>query len=260
VSQNQPESSSGLGLKIGGVIALALVGILYFAFARSDTPMPEAPKPPADLPQAEAQPHDTLQEKPMQERPGNMNIGGTTEGEEIEKSARLAATPIQRPAAQPPGIAALPRRDRPAAPAETGADPAANDDADPEDLPTLRQMALTDPDPERRLTAVTLLGVSENSEAIPILAQALSDQEEDVRMEAVLALADFTDEAPVQALEIALSDPSPDVRYEALDVLSDIETPEAYQAIKGALDDPDDDVRELAELLSELYADEEYAQ
>jgi HEAT repeat protein len=79
-------------------------------------------------------------------------------------------------------------------------------------------------------------------------------------MEAVLALADFTDEAPVQALEIALSDPSPDVRYEALDVLSDIETPEAYQAIKRALDDPDDDVRELAELLSELYADEDYAQ
>ena len=74
-----------------------------------------------------------------------------------------------------------------------------------------------------------------------------------------LALADFTDEAPVEQLIIALSDPSADVRYEALDVLSDIETAEAYEAIKKARNDTDEDVRELAQLLSELYADEEYA-
>lgn len=256
MSQNQPESSSGLGLKIGGVIAVALVGVLYLAFAGSGpeveskpAPQEEAPAPRSDNP---------MQGKSMQDRPADMHLGGPAEGEQIEERGRLEATPIQKPAAQPPGAANLPRREQ--APAEMPADSAANDEGDPEDLPTLKQMALTDPDPERRLTAVTLLGVSENAEAIPILAQALSDQEEDVRMEAVLALADFVDDAPVQALEIALSDPSPDVRYEALDVLSDIETPEAYQAITRARDDPDDDVRELAELLSELYADEEYAQ
>jgi hypothetical protein len=259
VSQKQPESSSGLGLKIGAVIAVALVGILYVAFVRS---APPAPPVEPEAVQPESRPTAGFEAKPAPDKPGDMQLGGTGEaeaaGEEIEKKAQLEATPIQRPGAQPPGIAALPRRDNPARQAPV--EPGNTEDADPEDLPTLKQMALTDPDPERRVTAVTLLGVSENTDAIPILAQALSDQEEDVRMEAVLALADFVDEAPVQALEIALSDPSADVRYEALDVLSDIETPEAFQAIKRALDDPDEDVRELAELLAELYGEEEYAQ
>lgn len=248
MSQNQPQSPSGLGLKIGGVLAVALVGVLYFAWARSPSPGgPDNTKPETSLPQTQ----------PMQDRPVDLQLGAGGD-DEIEQRARLDATPIQRSGAPPPGIGAQPRRN--AAPVESGTDSVGADDADPEDLPTLRQMALTDPDPDRRLTAVTLLGVSENPDAIAILAQTLSDQDEDVRMEAVLALADFTDAAPVQALEIALSDPSPDVRYEALDVLSDIETPEAYQAIKRAMDDPDDDVRELAELLAELYAEEEYAQ
>jgi len=255
VSQNQPESSSGLGLKIGAVIAVALVGILYVAFVRSTPPAPPEEIKPE---QPESPPTTAFEAKPVPDKPGDMQIGGASEGEEIEEKAHLKATPIQRPGAQPPGIAPLPRRDNPAKGPTT--EPGNTEDADPEDLPTLKQMALTDPDPERRVTAVTLLGVSENTDAIPILAQALSDQEEDVRMEAVLALADFVDEAPVQALEIALSDPSADVRYEALDVLSDIETPEAFQAIKRALDDPDDDVRELAELLAELYGEEDYAQ
>ena len=42
-------------------------------------------------------------------------------------------------------------------------------------------MALEDNDAERRLAAVTLLGASDDPQAIPILAQALQDQEEDSR-------------------------------------------------------------------------------
>lgn len=131
-------------------------------------------------------------------------------------------------------------------------------DENPEDIPTLRRVALEDPDPERRLAAVTLLGISDNPAAIPVLAEVLSDEDENVRMEAVLSLADFTDEAPVDALSQALSDPSADIRYEALDVLSDIETREAKLAVQRALNDPDEDVRELAEIILEMWEDEEF--
>lgn len=251
------ETSSGLGLKIGAAVAVLVVGVAYF-FYPSSKPVAE-PEPPAPQARPDARPKNPLQAKPMQMEPED---AGTADepGEAIKPRAEIPATPMQRPA----GPAGVPGRARSAPAGQAAREPAAPDsadadEADPEDLPTLKQMALSDPDPERRLTAVTLLGVSENKDAIPILTAALSDQDEDVRMEAVLALADFTEDGPVEALEIALSDPSADVRYEALDVLSDIETPEAYQAIKKALNDPDEDVRELAQLLIELYADEEYA-
>jgi hypothetical protein len=258
VSETQ-ETSSGLGLIIGGVLVVLLVGILYFAYSGSDTP-PSVDIPAPQTGMSESAPKNPFQAKPMQDQPAD--VGATDEpGQEIKPRAGIAATPMQRPA-PPAGMAGRARQEtgEPAQGAQNPPEIADLDEADPEDLPTLKQMALNDPDPERRLTAVTLLGVSENKDAIPILAAALSDQEEDVRMEAVLALADFVDDAPVEALEIALSDPSADVRYEALDVLSDIETPEAYEAMKKALNDPDEDVRELAQLLAELYADEAYAQ
>lgn len=258
MSKNQPEASSALGLKIGGAVVVVVVAALYFTLSGSET-QPEAPPPPASVP--EARPNTAFQGQ-QQGRPANMapEIGADADAEPdepIEAAAGLRATPKQRPFGQP-GTGGEARRDRPMS--QRDDDPIDLDEDELEDIPTLRAMALSDPDPERRLTAVTLLGVSENKDAIPVLAQALSDQEEDVRMEAVLALADFADEAPVQALEIALSDPSADVRYEALDVLSDIETPEAYQAIKRARSDPNEDVSELAEILTELYDEEDYAQ
>jgi len=145
---------------------------------------------------------------------------------------------------------------RPVAPAGIDLDDIDPLDENPDDIPTLRRVALEDPDPERRLAAVTLLGISDNPEAIPVLAEVLRDEDENVRMEAVLSLADFTDEAPVDALSQALSDPSPDIRYEALDVLSDIETPEAKAVIQRALNDPDEDVRELAEIILEMWEDD----
>jgi hypothetical protein len=254
VSQQQAETSSGLGLKIGAVIIVLLIAVVYFARS-GDEPLPVEPQSleqPADTGLSETRPNSAFQGQPI---PGRAVAPAEQAPEEVDTAAKLRATPMQRPLGQAPKVAGQARGEMAA-----GSEPAEIDDDSLEDIPTLKQMALYDPDPERRLTAVTLLGVSENKEAITILAQALSDQDEDVRMEAVLALADFSDEAPVEALEIALSDPSADVRYEALDVLSDIETPEAYRAMKRALDDPDEDVRELAEILIELYDDEEYAQ
>ena len=118
---------------------------------------------------------------------------------------------------------------------------------DTDDISAMRQIALGDQDPDRRELAVTVLGGSENPEAIPVLAEALSDTAEEVRMAALQALSDFTDEPPVEAIESALNDPAPDIRFEALTILADIGGERARNAVERALNDPDEDVRDLAE-------------
>jgi hypothetical protein len=120
-------------------------------------------------------------------------------------------------------------------------------DEDPDDIPSLRRMALEDADAERRLAAVTLLGASDDPQAIPILAQALQDQDEEVRLAAIQSLADATGEVPISVLgNAALNDPSPDNRYEALEVLSDLGGDAARSYIERATHDPDEDVSEFA--------------
>jgi hypothetical protein len=133
----------------------------------------------------------------------------------------------------------------------------AADEPDADDIPGLSRAALQDPDAERRLAAITLLGATEDPQAIPALTQALSDQDEEVRMAALQALSDYTDEPPVEAIESALNDPSADIRFEAVDVLSDIGGDRARSAVERALNDPDEDVRALAEGILDI--DETYA-
>lgn len=129
-------------------------------------------------------------------------------------------------------------------------------DADPDDLPALKEIALNDPDPDRRLTAVTLLGASDDPQAIPILGEALKDADEEVRLAAIQSLADMTEGVPVDLLgTAALSDPSPDNRYEALEALADTGDPAARPYLERALQDPDEDVASLAESLLELDGD-----
>jgi HEAT repeats len=125
-------------------------------------------------------------------------------------------------------------------------------DEDVDDLPAMTKIALEDSDPDRRMTAITLLGTSENPEAIPVLAKALSDQDEEVRMAALQALSDFTDEPPVEAIQSALSDPAADIRFEALTILADVGSEPARIAIEKALNDTDPDVRNLAEGILDL--------
>jgi hypothetical protein len=125
-------------------------------------------------------------------------------------------------------------------------------DEDPDDIPTMKKIALGDKDPDRRLAAVTMLGASEDPDAIPALTQALSDSDEEVRMAALQALSDFTDEPPVDAIENALNDPDPDIRFEALGVLADVGGEPARNAIEKALNDPDEDVRNLAKGIMDL--------
>jgi HEAT repeat protein len=125
---------------------------------------------------------------------------------------------------------------------------------DTDDIPAMTRIALGDQDPDRRSTAVTVLGGSDDPAAIPVLEQALSDNDEDVRMAALQALSDFTDEPPVEAIESALNDAAPDIRFEALSILADIGGERARDAVEKALNDPDEDVRDLAEGIMDLEA------
>ena len=139
------------------------------------------------------------------------------------------------------------------APPMPGAEDQADDDQDPDDIPGLKKMALEDGDAERRLAAVTLLGASDDPQAIPILAQALQDQDEEVRLAAIQSLADVTGDVPVDVIgSAALNDPSADNRYEALEVLSDVGDAASRAYIEKALNDPDEDVRSLAEGILDL--------
>lgn len=238
----QTGSSNATVAVVVAVIAVAVIG---FYFLRSGSPT-ATPGAPAVVVDGLAKPEE------------RGNARGDVAGQAPAEGGRLGAfsgLPAQRLRRDLPGDEGAARPAGRAPVAGGGPDPL---DENPEDIPTLRHVALEDPDPERRLAAVTLLGISDNPAAIPVLAEVLSDEDEDVRMEAVLSLADFTDEAPVDALTRALSDPSPDIRYEALDVLSDIETREAKIAVQRALNDPDEDVRELAEIILEMWEDEEF--
>lgn len=223
------------------VIAVAVVAIGLFVFRSGSTPTSPAPVVSVDGLRATPAGADA---------PGARGDAGAVDSEGGRLGA-FSGLPAQRLRRELPAEGTE-RRPAPAGMPDD-VDPL---DEDPEDIPTLRLVALEDPDPERRLAAITLLGISDDPAAIPVLAEALADEDENVRMEAVLSLADFTDEAPVDALSRALSDPSPDVRYEALDVLSDIETREAKRAVERALNDPDEDVRELAEIILEMWDDD----
>ncbi len=121
-----------------------------------------------------------------------------------------------------------------------------------EDIGALTKVAFGDPDPERRLAAVTLLSATEDPQVITVLARSLADQNEEVRMAALQALSDFTGEAPTVAIESALHDASPDIRYEAVSMLAEVGTERARTAIQQALTDPDEDVRFLAESVLEM--------
>lgn len=232
-------------LAVAAVVALAAVIVVGVFFFQSE-PEPQAVAP-VNIPGAA-----TTGDSFGQARGPGFGTADRATAAGAASDAEVAAPDVRRNVE-----AESMRKQRPAGSAPPRPAGEADLDDDPEDFPSLRRVALEDADPERRLTAVTLLGISENAEAVPVLAEALNDEDEEVRMEAVLALADFTDEAPVAAmLSQALSDPSAEIRYEALDVLSDIETAEAKAAVTKALDDPDEDVRELAEIILEMWIDE----
>jgi|ERR1700687_1104191 len=239
------------GIVVGGVIALAVfVFVLRSVRHTGSRPGEEEGGKTSES----AKRGDRVEQRLQQLREAHARGAQGTEAGQIEARAGVPANPNRmKPHGAAGGAdmgAGTGVGNQPNVPAD-GGDP--GPDGDPEDIPTLKKLALEDPDPERRLTAVTLLGASEDAEAIPVLAQALSDQDEEVRLAAIQSLADFTGDAPVDALQkVVESDPSADNRYEALEVLSDIGGDRARAAIERALSDSDEDVKGLAEGILDL--------
>jgi hypothetical protein len=177
-------------------------------------------------------------------RQGN-SAGAESAGGKIETRARIAPNPNRFPPSRGTTGQTAPAASN--APDTSNSDEA-NGDVDADDIPALKNIALKDSDPERRLAAVTMLGASEDPDVVPTLAQALSDKDDEVRMAAIQSLSDFTGDAPVDLLStVVVNDPSADNRYEALQALSDIGGERAVAAMQKALNDPDEDVRSLAE-------------
>jgi len=225
-------------VKLGAGVAVAVLALLLVSRMGRQ---PEAPPSTEDVVPVHGsmKEGDRIQQRLDQIRASHAAKSNPDAGGKIAaRDGAPAAKNMQRPRGSDAAGAAVP---------PDAAEDAPPFDEDPDDIPALKTIALGDPDPERRLSAVTMLGASEDPQVIPMLAQALSDQDEEVRMAALQALSDFTDEPPVEAIESALNDPSPDIRFEALDVLSDIGGERVQAAVEKALNDPDEDVRSLAE-------------
>jgi hypothetical protein len=233
-----------------GIAAIFVVLVVVVRFGLRSGQPPTEPQPSArDAMQQSDRVRQRLEEL-RATRPGvpRADMGAREEkGGRIQAREGITARPLRNMPSAPGGRATGQASKAEANPPAGNAPDTAPFDEDPEDIPTLKVLALQDPDPDRRLTAVTMLGATEDPQAIPILAQALSDSDEEVRMAALEGLSDFTDEPPVEAIENAINDPSADIRFEAVSVLSDIGGDRARRAIEKALNDEDEDVRTLAE-------------
>lgn len=158
-----------------------------------------------------------------------------------------------RPAgATPPAAEA--ERDRPTAAAEAAKRVTQALD---ENFEELKQVALTDPDPDERINALWSLSVGDEATALPVLASALHDGDREVRLAAVQELGGLEDErAVVDSLSIALRDNDAEVRAEAVRLIGDTEDPRAAALAGRLLNDPDDEVREEAKGVVEAAEDE----
>ncbi len=258
-SANAPRSGVPLWLPLALIAVCLAAGVWYLS--SGNPPAPESPAQISDGPDSTEGDARARAERRLRElRAAHEQASGSAR----EQKAPGREHPGEGGAFRVPGGSSAggaakvrPKMGASAAGSDAGeVAPVEQDDPDPDDIPALKRMALEDPDPDRRLAAVTLLGASDDPQAIPILAEVLKDQDEEVRLAAIQSLADMTGDVPVEVLgNAALSDPSPDNRYEALEALADLGGPAARSYIEKALHDPDEDVASLAESLLELGQD-----
>jgi hypothetical protein len=240
-----------------GAAAVAAVGLIVI-FLRPTSP-PEEPEGGRPPPQPVARQPLRLSERL---RPGAADRPLSADRPPAVQDRRITVPGAVAPA---PVVREVPTRALPPAPemkpesvGDAGSPPEDGDLEDyAEDVPMLTRVVIGDPDPERRLTAVELLGATEDPQVVTVLARALADEDEEVRMAALQALSDFTGETPALAIENALRDPSADIRYEALTMLAEVGGERARGAVERALNDPDEDVRTLAQSLLELQHPEQ---
>jgi len=245
-------SSNVLKVAAGAVLALLLI-VFLFSSGEEGESSPQPPEIDADAAEAVRQRLGKLEPSNLQDEPGEP-AQAVDAMENAPAPQRPAAARPTQPAMQRPGssMQQRPPSGMQAAVGGSGSTPVVEKphDVTPQDIPSLKHMAVNDTDIDRRLEAVTLLGASEEPEVIPVLGQALSDEDAEVRLAAIQALADFTEEGVFDLLgKAATDDPEADNRYEALEALSDFDEDRAMLYAKRALDDPDEDVRDLAESL-----------
>ncbi len=247
--ENQPPKASWLSIAIAlGAVAGVLAIVV---FVRSGERTDRQPSEPTKVSEQKRR-NEQVQERLQALHEARAHSAEAQPGEQGAAPAELPPGPKLKNdvvSGHLPAVESKPGSAAPGAPsAPLQVEPIPFDE-DPDDIPTLTRISLQDPDPERRLAAVTLLGASDDPSVIPTLARALSDQDEDVRLAAVQSLSDFTGEAAVDAVQPALNDQSADIRYEALEVLSDLDPERARPFVERALTDSDEEVRGLAESL-----------
>lgn len=246
-------SSNAVKVAIGGAVALLL--ILVFLRSGNEPEPIGGPKPP----EVDAKAADAVRQRLDQlrsSRDGTVDVPAQAPAAKMKVESKAPAPAAGGMPARPPQPAApggnmqRPPEQIPPAPHGGNVTGSGNVRDTVEDMATLKNMATSDKNPDRRLEAITLLGASEEPEVVPVLGQALSDEDPEVRLAAIQALADFTGDNAFDLLgKAATDDPEADNRYEALEALSDLEDERATIYARRALDDPDEEVRELAETM-----------
>src|SRR5437870_1013062 len=137
-------------------VGLAVVVLAAFVFLRTGRRTEESADAPDTPPARPMKQSERVQQRLEQLR---LKHGAGTDAPRdmgARPPARLLPTRnTQRAGGAPAAAERVPQ------PAETDDDSGALD-ADPDDLPTLKTVAAQDPDPERRLAAVTMLGASDD--------------------------------------------------------------------------------------------------
>lgn len=114
--------------------------------------------------------------------------------------------------------------------------------------------ALTHPEKETRLDAVSVLGgVGNHNAAMALVTAALSDAAPEVREEALFTLGEIGDETSVPFLKLALGDPDADVREAALEALGEIGGESAMRLLRQTAASGHPSIRDAAaEVLDDL--------
>lgn len=127
--------------------------------------------------------------------------------------------------------------------------------SEPGDRSAWMQRALSSPDPDDRMDAVSELGDNGDNAAIAELSVALTDENVEVRAAAVSSLLEIGGPVAAQTLSVALGDQEPWIREEAIDALGEMGGGLASALLQQALGDEVSYVREAASAMLQQLSD-----
>ncbi len=112
--------------------------------------------------------------------------------------------------------------------------------ADPQAVPAIAAVALSDPSPELRSSAALHLGKIDSVDAVPALIETLDDPARDVRMSALKSLRHSGDERAIARIaEVAASDPALGPSTQATQTLAKLGDPRAAPQLVSLLTETD---------------------